>query len=72
MATIAPGRGRKPKPTAEKIRNGSAAHNPGRLNKQEPAALPDEPAMPDYFGDYAREAWRRIPQDATGGRKYNP
>ena len=50
-------RGRKPKTAEAKRRNGSAAHNPDRVNKLEPAANREPPQMPsDYDGD-KKIAW---------------
>lgn len=54
-----PGQGRKRKPTAAKVRNGSAAKDPGRINKLEPAALSDEPTCPDHLDDVGRATWHR-------------
>ena len=54
------GQGRKPKPTAQKVRNGSAKNDPGRINRSEPAALLDEPICPNHLSGVAREAWLRI------------
>lgn len=51
-------RGRKPKPTVLKIREG----NPGKrsLNKAEPNAPSDVPTCPDFLDEVAQEEWERI------------
>ncbi len=51
-------RGRKPKPTVLKIREG----NPGKrsLNKAEPNAPSDVPSCPEFLDEVAREEWDRI------------
>lgn len=52
------GRGRKPKPTAEK----KAAGNPGNrpLNENEPEIQPGIPEMPDHLRPDAVDAWNQI------------
>ncbi len=50
-------RGRKRKPTELKIANGSAAHDPQRLNPFEPKVDRGRADMPDWLSEYAREGW---------------
>jgi len=51
-------RGRKPKPTVFKIREG----NPGKraINDAEPLAPDDTPSCPDFLDEVAQEEWYRI------------
>ncbi|TWT30141.1 Phage terminase, small subunit [Blastopirellula retiformator] len=51
-------KGRKPKPTVLKIREG----NPGKraINKAEPNAPDDVPSCPDFLDEVAQEEWHRI------------
>lgn len=50
-------RGRKPKTAEAKRRNGSAAHNPGRVNKLEPEANREPPRMPEDYDGAKVVAW---------------
>jgi phage terminase small subunit len=54
-------------PTALKVLNGSAAHDPQRLNPNEPKVAPltvlPEPPFP-VTNPWAKEAWERIGQQA--------
>ena len=51
-------KGRKPKPTVLKIREG----NPGKraINGAEPTAPSDVPSCPDFLDEVAQEEWYRI------------
>lgn len=48
------------KPTRLKILNGSAAHDPGRINRREPQPHGRPPRMPTDLGPAAREVWRHV------------
>jgi P27 family predicted phage terminase small subunit len=51
--------GRPPKPTALKVLNGSAAHDPGRLSRDEP--IPQgHPVMPIDLSEAEQEVWRHV------------
>ena len=50
-------RGRKRKPTAAKILNGSAKVNPGRINKNEPDHLLEPAQCPPHLDDIAKQEW---------------
>lgn len=50
-------RGRKPKPTALKLLNGSAKHDPGRINADEPDVPAGRPDAPSWLGGHAIEGW---------------
>lgn len=56
-------KGRKPKPTVLKIREG----NPGKraLNDSEPTAPEETPSCPDFLDDVAQEEWYRISEILT-------
>ncbi len=58
-------RGRKPKPTALKVLEGTRSD---RLNPAEPVPVPGLPECPEHLDEVAREEWARIvPQlDALG------
>jgi P27 family predicted phage terminase small subunit len=48
------------KPTRLKILNGSAAHDPGRINRREPQPSAGFPRIPSDLGPVAREVWRHV------------
>ena len=48
------------KPTRLKVLNGSAAHDPGRINRHEPQPTVGFPRMPSDLGPVAREVWRHV------------
>ena len=51
--------GRPPKPTALKVLNGSAAHDPGRLNRDEPHPV-GLPVMPPDLSVAEQEVWGHV------------
>jgi len=53
-------RGRKPKPKALRVLDGSAAVNPGRVNHDEPTPNGARPAMPRGLDKDSRQAWREL------------
>ena len=53
-------RGRKPKPAALKILDGSAKVNPGRVNQHEPEPSGSRPAMPAKMSPDAQRAWKDL------------
>ncbi len=48
------------KPTRLKILNGSAAHDPQRINRREPQPTIGMPRIPSDLGPVAREVWRHV------------
>lgn len=52
-------RGPPPKPTALKILNGSAEHDPQRISRDEPTPL-GLPTMPADLAPAAQEVWRHV------------
>jgi len=48
------------KPTRLKVLNGSAAHDPGRINRREPRPSPGSPRMPADLSPAARVVWRHV------------
>ena len=52
--------GRKPHSTAQKVANGSALINPGRINRNEPKAPEGSPDRPEHFDAVAIAAWERL------------
>ncbi|MGH2512371.1 MAG: hypothetical protein ACRDGQ_06765 [Candidatus Limnocylindrales bacterium] len=58
--------GRIPKPTALKILNGSAAHDPQRINRDEPTApaLSVAPPAPAWLTKRAADEWAGLARDA--------
>lgn len=55
------------KPTALKVLNGSAAHDPQRVNRDEPRPRNAPPRMPRDLGPAARLVWRRTLRDMPPG-----
>ena len=59
--------GRPPKPLALKILNGSAAHDPQRVNKNPAQPAPIAPALPPGLSPRARDLWHEtLAQQAPG------
>jgi P27 family predicted phage terminase small subunit len=58
--------GRPPKPTALKVLNGSAAHDPGRLNRDEPHPE-GQPVMPADLSAAEQEVWRHVLAEMPSG-----
>ncbi len=50
-------KGRKPKPRSLKIANGSAEHDPQRMNRNEPQPPSGAPPKPAFSSDVASRAW---------------
>jgi P27 family predicted phage terminase small subunit len=48
------------KPTRLKILNGSAAHDPQRINRREPQPTVGFPRMPSDLGPVAQQVWRQV------------
>ena len=59
-----PGQGRKPKPSVFKKMNGSAAHDPQRVNAREPDAAAAGPVMPAGWGGELASAWEWLAAQA--------
>ena len=53
-------KGRKPKPAALKILDGSAKVNPGRVNRHEPDPSGARPVMPATMSPDAKKAWKDL------------
>ena len=53
-------KGRKPKPAALKILDGSAKVNPGRVNRHEPEPSGSRPVMPATMSPDAKKAWKDL------------
>ena len=53
-------RGRKPKPAALRILDGSAKVNPGRVNQHEPEPSSSRPVMPATMSPDAKKAWKDL------------
>ena len=53
-------KGRKPKPAALKILDGSAKVNPGRVNRHEPEPSGSRPVMPATMSPEAKKAWKDL------------
>ena len=53
-------KGRKPKPAALKILDGSAKVNPGRVNQHEPEPSGSRPVMPATMSPEAKKAWKDL------------
>jgi P27 family predicted phage terminase small subunit len=54
-------RGRKPKPTAEKLAEGNPGKRP--LNASEPKLEPALPDAPEHLTDVAKEEWQRLAKE---------
>ena len=48
------------KPTRLKVLNGSAAHDPGRINRHEPQPNRGFPRIPSDLGPVAADVWRGV------------
>lgn len=53
-------KGRKPKPAALRILDGSAKVNPGRVNQHEPEPSGSRPVMPAKMSPDAQKAWKDL------------
>jgi P27 family predicted phage terminase small subunit len=53
-------RGRRPKPSVLKQRNGSFDRHPERRNKNEPKPPAGRPACPDFLPEIAKQEWNRV------------
>ena len=53
-------KGRKPKPAALRILDGSAKVNPGRVNQHEPEPSGSRPVMPPKMSPDAQKAWKDL------------
>ena len=59
--------GRPPKPLALKILNGSAAHDPQRVNKNPAQPVDRLPIMPPDLSPAAQAVWQRVLADQAPG-----